>query len=298
VVDVEAVWREIRAVTAPGPDPQLPHEQPWKPPHGMWLRTQRAIRLRMALGCVLLVAAVTVLGVNRELPAVITAAAMLLAGPALWPWKLPRAPLQARTQAASAAGSWEQALKRWQQEGALSVFQRRLNRLKKLRSQLRNPQKEHERLRAELPSRGVARQLQRFLAGFRIEEAEIPGIGAGRKAALASQGILTAAGVERDAVRNVLGFGPQVAARMLLWRQALELEFRPDPEQPADPQDVQDIEDAFWAWLRAATEEFAGGPETLRATAGEIARLRPWLLANLERKWNAYQIALLARGAG
>ena len=295
-VDVEAVWRQIKSVPSPEPDPPLPHERPWAPPRAAWLMTPQAIRLRTRATPLLVTAAIASVRISHDATGAAIATVMLVLACIAWPWQLPRTPFRARTLAADARGRWEHALKRWRQEGSTALFQRRFNRLKALRTQLRNLGKEHARLRAALPERSRRRQLDEFLAQFTIADADIPEIGAGRKDDLSARGIVTAARVDHHRVRNVPGFGPQAVTAMLLWRQSKEFGFEFDPDRPSDPRDVREIEEEFQDWLKAASDEFAGGPGMLNFTAQAIAEDRPRLLSDLRQAWHDYQLPLLSRG--
>jgi hypothetical protein len=295
-VNVASIWRQIEAVPRPDEDPELPHERAWVPPRLAWLKTPHAIRLRMAAARIMFSAAIAAPAFGRNATVATVAMSLLTLAAVAWPWRLPRARWLAELQARDAQWFWEQALKQWRREGSVEAFQRQLNRLKKLRTQLSNPGREHERRRAELPERSRHRQLWEFLRQFAIGDADIPEIKAGRKADLSARGIVTAAEVERDRVRSTPGFGPEAVTKMLLWRQSKELGFRFDPDRPPAPRDVQAIEDEFQAWLKDSSDEFARGPALLRYTTQEIAHNRGRLLAELEQLWHRYQMARLTCG--
>lgn len=70
-----------------------------------------------------------------------------------------------------------------------------------------------------------ARQLHTFLDGFFIDNANIPGIGAGRRAALRSFGIETAADVDRGKIKQLQGFGDGLTNALVAWRRTCEQRF-------------------------------------------------------------------------
>jgi DNA-binding helix-hairpin-helix protein with protein kinase domain len=59
-----------------------------------------------------------------------------------------------------------------------------------------------------------------------LDEADIPGIGAGRKQTLRCHGIHTAADLREDRLRGLPGFGAGLIRRLLEWRGEIEAEFQ------------------------------------------------------------------------
>ena len=68
--------------------------------------------------------------------------------------------------------------------------------------------------------------LRRYLEAFLLRRYEIHGISPGKKAALLSHNIVTAADVTQEAVRAVPGFSEPLAERLLRWRRECERGFR------------------------------------------------------------------------
>jgi DNA-binding helix-hairpin-helix protein with protein kinase domain/Flp pilus assembly protein TadD len=94
----------------------------------------------------------------------------------------------------------------------------------------------------EVERQAYRRQLDTFLDKHRIENANISGIGLSRVVTLMSNGIETAADVERSRVLSIYGFGPTYAAKLLNWRAQLERKFRFNPSLGVSNQDRQKIE--------------------------------------------------------
>jgi DNA-binding helix-hairpin-helix protein with protein kinase domain len=69
------------------------------------------------------------------------------------------------------------------------------------------------------------RQLEHFLAQQFIADGQIQGVGASRKAVLASHGIETALDIDYQRIIKVQGFGPKLAGTLLKWRQVTESRF-------------------------------------------------------------------------
>lgn len=80
---------------------------------------------------------------------------------------------------------------------------------------------EEKRALAALHDTARERQKQKFLEGFFIDVASIPGVGPARKAALRSFGIETAADVTRRGVKQVKGFGDHLTRRSSTGKRAV-----------------------------------------------------------------------------
>lgn len=90
-------------------------------------------------------------------------------------------------------------------------------------------------------------QLERFLETCELEDAQIEGIGAGRKHVLESYGIEAADDVTVARLQAVPGFGPVFIERLVRWRRSCEGRFRFDPSKPLDPQDIAKVEQQMLA---------------------------------------------------
>lgn len=96
-------------------------------------------------------------------------------------------------------------------------------------------------------------QLDRYLDRFEIEDANINGIGPGRKRTLESYGIETAEDVNPYRLKAVPGFGPKMIERLMKWRRSLEIKFVFDPAKAIDPRDLAKVEQDILT-LRTQTE--------------------------------------------
>jgi DNA-binding helix-hairpin-helix protein with protein kinase domain len=76
-----------------------------------------------------------------------------------------------------------------------------------------------------------------------LTRARIPGIGAGRKATLASYGIENAWDVTAGKVRGVPGFGEGLTRKLLDWRHSVERRFVFNPALGTDPAAVRQVKD-------------------------------------------------------
>ena len=81
------------------------------------------------------------------------------------------------------------------------------------------------------------RQLKEFLENFSIEKLKPEGLGSSLLINLKSEGIETAADVDRVAVSRVRGFGQKRTAMLIQWRKHLESKFVFDPSRGLSQQD-------------------------------------------------------------
>lgn len=77
--------------------------------------------------------------------------------------------------------------------------------------------------------------MQRYLAGFDLQDAKLEGIGPRRKATLESFGIETAADVTIAALSAVPGFGAKRRGILIAWRNRVEAGYKPTPGVIPDP---------------------------------------------------------------
>jgi DNA-binding helix-hairpin-helix protein with protein kinase domain len=98
---------------------------------------------------------------------------------------------------------------------------------------------------AKLNSEREAKQRQRFLETFRIEDATIPNIGPKNKLILRTWGIEDAWDVDEGRIQTIKGFGPVKITSLMEWRRSKERLFRFDSKQPVDPRDLNALEQEF-----------------------------------------------------
>jgi DNA-binding helix-hairpin-helix protein with protein kinase domain len=106
-------------------------------------------------------------------------------------------------------------------EGFLS----KRSQLAKLRDEYQSLSQNEKLELDKLHSTARERQKQKFLDSCFLDSANIPGVGPGRKAALRSFGIETAADVNRSKVLQVRGFGEGLTRAVVDWKASCERRF-------------------------------------------------------------------------
>lgn len=291
MVDVEALWKAISVVPDPGADPEVPPRAALEglPQRSSLSMSLRGLRTFLSVGLGL--AGFVACNALPERRGLLLGIVLLWVAIAFWS-KYESSQLAARESAFVAARSeWQTILAKWQREARRARFTEGVRKLESARDKLRDIGKERSRRLAVLERKREARQRQRYLDRFRIDRATIRGIGAGRKAMLASYGIETAADIDARSVMQIPGFGSALATALMLWRLSHEAKFRFNPNEPVAAADLSDLERDLGVLRRGLVEELRKGPEDLRRLSFEIAAARQRLRPIAERAWRDFNEA-------
>ena len=117
-------------------------------------------------------------------------------------------------------------------------------------------------------------QLEKYLDRIEIEDANIEGIGKGRKQTLASYGIETAADIDYSKLHSVPGFGPKLTNALISWRDGLASRFRFDPARGPDPNDVAKVNNDIALLRRDLEQKLVGGSAQLKQIRSQIMNAR------------------------
>ena len=176
----------------------------------------------------------------------------------------------------------------WQQRGTDRAFMRKLHELHVLRDRYHNLSADFQRDLQHLETNQRQQQLQAYLEGYFIDTAQIPGIYATDRMALASYGVETAADVTADALETVPGFGQhrgrQRAAALLDWRQSLEQRFHYTPPRGPDPAAIATLQQQYAHQRSQLEKELLAGPEELTKIKAELTKQRAQLNIALIRQ--------------
>lgn len=149
----------------------------------------------------------------------------------------------------------------WRANAYAADFQAEKAKLKGAKEQLvLLPQNRAKKLR-DLEASKRDCQLQQFLEGFSIADADIGGIGRGRKATLRAYNVYTAADI--TPFFKVPGFGPTYMGKLCSWRQSLELRFVFDPKKAIDPALIRNIEQEYRIESKTLAEALQVGAKRL-----------------------------------
>lgn len=285
-ITLDKLWQQIQSIPSPGAPPALVNKSTLQlVPSSIAVQTARKRRIQTLL-CVCVVVLITIVVAIIPIGAgVVRAFLIIIAG-----WvtvisvKGRGGEVYSQLQSAheSARAKWQELDGRWQQETDARPFdtrRRELEARKREYDQLPQVrQQKLDRLRAE----SEARQLQKYLDRFEIEDANISGIGFSRKATLQSYGIETAADIDYYRVLAVPGFGPTYTDKLISWRNSLERRFRFDPSKGIDPADIAAVEREIAVTRSKIIAELRSSLPHLRQLSERIRTVRATLKTALD----------------
>lgn len=288
-VDLTSLWRQIDALTSPGPAPDISVPRPAPSAEAMSIAGSFRRANILAFGFALIVGAVGVFGGWRApVPLFLLIAALItFFGARRW---LDRSSDVYKFRDAEAATSeiWKRAQQQWVERTGSATFDEKKREVLQLRTAIDHlPQLRAAKL-DQLRKSVKQAQLSRFLDGFEIDKAKLDGIGEGRKRTLQSYGIETAADLLGSAVESVPGFGPKLCGVLYAWRQSLERKFVFNPATGVDRRDIDKIEHEVAVERRKLEQAARNGYEELQQILGRIHHARTQMRGPVEAAYLAY----------
>lgn len=279
-VDPEKAWGECQRMPSPGTAPAIEAGIPALPPPG-----ERASRIAMrrrarhSLSWLAGMLCAAALGLRSWWPAV--------AGIVVWGFSRERAEDRADKAAIAKEGvdaeaQWAQACAQWQREAGDAEFNEVLAELEKVIRQVRELPTERRRKIQVLHDRAHDIQLAAYLDRHLLEDAGIPGIGAGRCATLLAAGVESAADVTASNLENVRGIGHALSARLLAWRGEVERGFHFDPGRAVSPADLAVIDRDEAKQRAGLSAKLVAGRQRLVHAREAAMRARVLLYASIE----------------
>lgn len=264
-VDIAALWRAILMVEAPK-DIERPPIAVVPPPN-----RERQLAGRLLCGCAVVVGFALLGTPDAQIAGVLA----MGGGVGLWPGAPWHGVERAQASLKEAETAIDAYLHRPEVRNYSEPFFAERRKLEQTRDRLRQmDQVRRQRLDAA-KARARDTQLRRFLDRFRIDKADIEGVGPVKTRTLASFGIETAGDISRARVLRVQGFGPVLADRLVDWRRAQQKKFRFDEKAPLDPREVVAIERDIATERARLVAELRAGPRRLQtARAQAVARRR------------------------
>lgn len=182
----------------------------------------------------------------------------------------------------SAKQEFDQLIAQAKKDAGPEGFLAKRSELSKLRDEYQSmPQAEKQEL-DKLHSTAHERQKQKFLDGFFIDSATIPGVGPARKTALRSFGIETAADVSRSRVLQVRGFGDGLTRAVVDWKASCERRFNFNPAVAVSEADKNAVRARFGARRAALETGLSAGSKELQHFRQQAASRAAALLPKLD----------------
>lgn len=296
-VDLATLWRAITAVPTPGPDPVLPSERPWHPPPGVALPSSTLKNIRKAISIGIAFTGLVACNELSKKGGGLWAFGSYVLAFFVWPQASASNQAAAGSAYSVAKGEWESTLTRWKRDASLEGFTEKIDSLEKARAELEGlPQKRQRRLTV-LESERETRQRERYLDRFRIDRAEIRGIGTSRTSMLASYGIETAADVKKHKILQIPGFGAALTSELVDWRKKHERNFRFNPNEPVDRHEIDAMDRDLETQRQNLLSTLHQGSDSLRRISQEITAARSRLAPILDKAWTNLKIAEAHRDA-
>ena len=203
-----------------------------------------------------------------------------------------------RTQLQEVQRDWEAVRSAWNSAQADRTFAESKAALVKLKADYdRLPVERAQRLQ-KLNEQLYNRQLHEFLDKFLIADAKIPGIGDAKVAALASNGIDTAADVTLSAVERVQGFGTVLSSKLVAWRKVRENSFHFDPKRGVTTSDIAAMDRDLTLRNAKLQQEMSAGLGRLRTIGSTATHQRARLIGHLAELQPRYAQALTDASVG
>ena len=244
---IEPVWARIMAVPPPGTAPALDLRPPATAPvaceEAKAAGKQRWKKILLGAGVAgagfiaAIVIGVEVEGAqNGEWPVLLMIGISIFLATRVW--KHAEKSVKFRAAYEGAAARYESLEDQWYKETSEEQFIAKRMELQEVRKELESLAATYQERKRFLETNRKQVQLQKWLDRHYIRTASIPGIGAGRKALLASYGIDTAADLNWLALGAVDGIGPHYSTVLMQWRNSVEAKFVFNPRMGVDPQEL------------------------------------------------------------
>ncbi|GGN97766.1 helix-hairpin-helix domain-containing protein [Saccharibacillus kuerlensis] len=269
---LSAVWTQIQRVPAPAPARALPEpstlQTQLSAPAASCLRYRK---WRIGLSMLSLAAAV---GLWLFFPGLWIVTAGVLAGFNLLLLAAGRGRRRLRSERIDERDRlrvrWNELSRRYIEASRAGPFSSKLQELEQARRDYLGLEAFKAAELRRLQEKQRASQLQAYLRKYRIDEAQLDGIGPGRRATLALFGIETALQVESGRLAKVPGFGPANTRMLLAWRDRIERRFVFDPVLGQVPKsEIAAVERVVETRMRELERRLSiGAAELMRISAG------------------------------
>ena len=186
------------------------------------------------------------------------------------------------------SANWSKTEQEWKERTSSAAFDKRKHELVAVKEQLRHlPDILNQRMQ-QLNKDQRRIQLEKYLDLFEIEDANIDGVGKGRKQTLASYGIETAADLDFSKLQGVPGFGPKLTKALVSWRDNLASRFVFDPTRGPDRSDVAKVHNEIALLRRDLEQTLVGGLSQLQQIRSQIVNTRTQFIEPVRSVYREY----------
>ncbi|MBP2658954.1 MAG: hypothetical protein H6Q69_1986 [Firmicutes bacterium] len=179
--------------------------------------------------------------------------------------------------------SYSSMLDKWNNEAGDAGFNKKLEELTSVKNEYLDLKNLYQSKLQQLKATLRQKQLDKFLDRYRIDNAKIDNIGAGRKATLQSFGIETALDVKAQTIRTIPGFGHKLTGNVLAWRKGLESQFVFDSSKGIDPGDIDSLNKEMQNHKLKLERLLLGGANNLKTISHQTIQKRTFLKSEIEK---------------
>jgi DNA-binding helix-hairpin-helix protein with protein kinase domain len=182
---------------------------------------------------------------------------------------------------------WKEVQRRWQDLPGEQQAKHKLMELRLLQRDYRQWRSDYDKARSELQLTLRQRQLQRFLARFHLDTANIAEVSTGHKITLTTFGIETAADINAQRLASVRGLTKVVIERLLQWRMELERWSQLEFKRANDSAELKTLRRQFMQRRRKLAATLSAGPEELKRLAAALTQQRNAMQAGAQQAADA-----------
>jgi len=243
----ELLWKQVLAIQSPGTPPPLPDLNsvsaiPSKEAKEIGKKVKKIERRtvgELLIAIVVSIGILVVWGFNVW--------HLIILGGTVWSFvhqnaKKSKLIIHVEQQLKTAKNAWNQLTSNWEAWTSASAFTIVRQEVNELRKKYDVLPKERQCRMQELWNTRREQQLHAHLDRYRICNAQINGIGAGRTITLQSYGIETAADLNHAQLELISGFGPKLIRRLFDWQRQCELAFVFDAAKGVSQLEIQKVD--------------------------------------------------------
>ncbi|MDI3478831.1 MAG: hypothetical protein PWQ59_2356 [Thermoanaerobacterium sp.] len=283
--NIELIWAQINAVPSPGPAPGLPSLNKFKVSPNDKIKKYGDMHKKRLILSVLLVIISTIFSIFSGLS--FSVVKWIIIATVVTSYKIsqcipPEIKKEVQDRYNKAKNKFQNIMQRWEQEAGeesfikkKSEFSKAVDRYKKL------PSIRAKRFH-ELEKNLQKYQFETFLESHSLDNAQIKGIGPGRKATLQSYGIETAADIDYQKIISIPGFGHVLTTSLVYWRKSIESQFRFDPSKGVDPKLIAKLDNEINQEKVKLEQILLNGVQELKKISSQIIAKRKIMLKEIE----------------
>ncbi|MDD1694521.1 MAG: hypothetical protein LUQ71_07335, partial [Methanoregula sp.] len=286
-IDMKREWQKVEAVHPPGPIPAISPDAYHPRPAPLALAVARSLTFRKARQFAGTALAVVCL-VLALFGAITDPGEVLLAGVIalvlfFFPGKEAEERKRRWASLETAGYMWRLWNRKWTEEAGEEVFLSQLKRLRELRFEYEQIDRQYRAGLAALEATGRDRQVQQFLKKFPVDRTTQPRLGTTLFANLKAAGIVTAADVTTANLRRVPKLDPIITGELVSWRERLEAAFLFDPSKGVDRSDVRALVHKYQPQMRPVERELLQGTARLSRIQQDVLKKRVMLRQPVEK---------------